>query len=267
MSARRVASQTIISDEVLWALGPATRARVVAVSTLADDPRYSGAAGVWPPAVPRRAMTSEGILSLSPDLAIIASFTAPEVRALLQDHGVRMLELSRFSGFDDYRAHVRTIAAAVDAAADGERLIAAFDRRIAGLAGPRPSAPLPAVSWGDGHAAAAGTTFDDIARTAGLTNMAAEQGLIGHIAVPLEQLVAWDPAVLVVSCPAVAPDDPACRTAEQDAAALPGVAATRAARDGRIVAVPARELSSTGEGMVTAAEILQSRLQLAGGPP
>jgi iron complex transport system substrate-binding protein len=266
-SPTRIASQTILSDEVLWALGPATRARVVTVSTLADDRRYSGAAGVWPPEIPRRAMTSEGILSLSPDLAIIASFTSPEVRALLQGHGVRLLELSGFAGFADYRAHVRTIAAAVGATADGERVVAEFDARIAALAAGRPSGRLSAVSWGDGHAAAAATTFDDVAATAGLSNMAAEKGLIGHVAVPLEQLVAWDPAVLVVSCPATLPDDPACRAAERDAAALPGVTATRAAQTGRIVAIPARELASTGEGMVTAAAILQARLRGAEAPP
>lgn len=265
--ARRVVSQTVLSDEVLWALGPDARARVVGVSALADDARYSDVADAWPPAIPRRALTSEGLLALDPDLAIVASFTSPEVRALLVAHGVRLLELDRFAGFADYRAHVRRIAAAIDVAAAGEHLLASFDAELAALRARRPAVRLPAVSWGDGWAAGAGTTFDDIAEAAGLSNLAAEQGLSGHGAIPLEQLVAWDPAVLVVSCPAGDPDAAACREAERAAASLPGVAATRAAQEGRIVAVPARALASTGAGMITAAAVLQARLTPAEDPP
>lgn len=265
--ARRVVSQTVLGDEVLWALGPAARARVVGVSALADDARYSDVAGLWPPDVPRRALTSEGLLSLAPDLAIVASFTAPEVRALLVDHGVRLLELEQFRGLADYRAHVRRIAAAVDAAPAGEALLGELDADLAALRARRPRARLAALSCGDGYCAGAGTTFDDVADAAGLSNLAAEKGLSGHVAVPLEQLVSWDPPVLVVSCPASAPDDPACRAAEAAAAAQPGVAATTAARIGRIVAVPARALASTGAGMITAASVLQARLTPAEAPP
>nr|WP_263429907.1 ABC transporter substrate-binding protein [Nannocystis pusilla] len=263
--ARRIVSQTILSDEVLWALGPAAQARVVGVSALADDPRYSGAAGVWPPAVPRRALTSEGLLALQPDLAVIASFTAPEVRELLSTHGVRLLELTQFRGFADYRAHVRRLAAVVEDPAAGERLVADLDARLARLAAREPAPRLAAISWGDGHAAAAGTSFDDIAEAAGLSNLAKEKGLEGHVPVALELMVSWDPPVIVIACPAAEPDDPACRAAEAATAALPGVRATAAARDGRIVAVPGRALTSTGEGMARAAELLQARL--GAGPP
>lgn len=265
--ARRVVSQTILSDEVLWALGPDARARVVGVSSLADDVRYSGIADVWPADVPRRALTSEGLLALDPDLAIIASFTSPEVRALLAGRGVRLLELQSFTGFDDYRAHVRRIAAAVDQARAGERLLADFDRRIAGLKAARPAVRLGAVSWGDGHTAGGGTSFDDIADAAGLYNLSKEKGFFGHVPLALELLVAWDPEVLVVACPATGPDDPACREAEAATAALPGVRATAAARAGRVVAVPARALASTGEGMALAAEVLQARLRAGTEPP
>ncbi|MDC0715453.1 ABC transporter substrate-binding protein [Nannocystis bainbridge] len=259
--AHRIVSQTILSDEVLWALGPAAQARVVGVSALADDPRYSGVAGVWPPATPRRALTSEGLLALAPDLAVIASFTSPEVRELLTSHGVRLLEFTRFTGFADYRSHVRQLAAAVEDPAAGERLIADLDGRLARLAARRPAIRLAAVSWGDGHAAAAGTSFDDVAEAAGLSNMAKEKGLEGHVPVALELMVSWDPPVIVTGCPAPEPDDPACRAAEAAVAALPGVRATAAARGGRIFAVPARALASTGEGMARAAEILQDRLR------
>ena len=259
--ARRVLSLTVLSDEILWALGPETRARVVGLSVMADDPRYSRVAGLWPAEVPRLAVTSEGLLARDPDLVVIASFTSPEIKALLTSQRVRLLEFDSFTGFADYRAHLRALASAVDAAPVGERAVAELDARLTALATRRPAiTAITAVSWGDGYAATGGTTFADIAAAAGLVNLPERAGLSGHVPVAMEQLVAWDPEVIVISCPAAAPDDPACAAAEAAFAAGPGLAATRAARQRGVIAIPARDLGSTGEGMVVAAELLQARV-------
>ncbi len=255
---RRVLSQTVLSDEILWALGPEARARVVGVSVMADDPRYSRIAGTWPDSVPRLAVTSEGLLARAPDLVVIASFTSPEIKALLAAQHVRLLELDSFTGFTDYRQHVRALASAVETT--GEPLLTALDTRLAALAARRPAIAPTAVSWGDGYAATGATTFADIAAAAGLVNLPERKGLSGHVPVAMEQLVAWDPEIIVVSCPAITPDDPACAHAEATFAAGPGITATRAARNHGVIAIPARDLGSTGEGMLVAAEILQARI-------
>lgn len=258
--AARVLSQTVLSDEILWDLGPAAQARVVGVSVMADDPRYTRIAGRWSPDIPRLAATSEGLLARRPDLVIIAAFSAAELKALLAAQGVRVLEFAEFTGFADYRRHVREVAAAVDAAAEGEALLRAVDDRLAALAARRPADPPTAVSWSDGFTAAADTTFADIADAVGVVNLAARQGLSGHVPVTIERLVAWDPAYIVIACPAAAPADPACPAAEAEFAARPGLAVTTAARTGRVIAVPARDLASTGEGMLLTAEALQARV-------
>ncbi len=250
--ARRIASQTILSDEVLWSLGDAAQRRVVAVSPLVDDPRYSTVAQTWPTLIPRLPGDSEGLLALDPDLVIIASFTSAETRAFLEAQGVSVLRLEGFSGFDDLWRHTRTIAAASGASEAGERLIEAqraelmaLDLRIGD--GHRPAA----VSWSQGFVAGADTTFDDIARHAGLTNLAGEKGLSGHVALSVEELVAWDPPVIVIGC-----EPPRCPEAEAEFAARPGIEATRAAREGRVIALPGAYLSSTGAGMISAARLL-----------
>lgn len=251
----RIASQTILSDELLHALGPAVQGRVIAVSPLVDDPRYSTIVGAWPAAVPRLAGTSESLLALRPDLVIIASFTAPETRAFLRAHGVRTIELDTFTGLADLDRHTRAIAAAVDAADEGERLIAERSARLADLAeGHARGRPLAALAWGDGLLAAGGTTFSSIAAAAGLKNMAEEKGLKGHVSIPVEAIVAWDPEAIVIGC-----EPPSCAEAEAEMAARPGIAATRAARGGAVIAIPTRFLASTGDGMITAAERLQAR--------
>lgn len=251
----RVASQTVLADEVLWDLGPAVQAVVVAVSPMADDARYSRVVDRWPAALPRAAGTSEALLALVPTLVILASFTAPETRRLLEQAGLATLVLERFDGFDDYRANVRAIAAAVAAVEAGLRVVAEFDERLATLrlaASVRPRV----VSWNEGSVPAAGTTFDDIATAAGYTNLPAHEGRRGHLQVSLEQLVAWDPDVVVVPC-----DAAACGEAAAELAARPGLGATRAVREGHVVGVPSPALYSTGAGMLDAVE------RLAAAPP
>lgn len=252
-SSPRIASQTVLADEVLWDLGPTVHPIVVAVSPMADDPRYSRVVGQWPPEIQRAAGTSEALLALRPTLVVLASFTAAETRQLLEQAGLRTLVLERFDGFEDYRANVRAIAAAVGAAEEGERVIAEFDARLAALRlepGVRPRV----VSWNEGSVPAAGTTFDDAAAAAGWINLPAQEGRRGHLQVSVEQLVAWDPDAIVVPCGA-APGDAkaqgsACSEAAAEIAELPGLRATRAARAGAVIGVPSYALYSTGTAML-----------------
>ncbi len=252
---KRIASQTILSDEILWALGEQVRERVVAISPLADDARYSSAPGRWPAAIPRLSGSSEALLALRPQVVIIASFTAPESRAFLETQKIEILHLDGFSGFEDLWRHTRTIAASIGAEAEGERLIQAQKAELAAIAETLDKRPWPAaLAWSDGFVAGAGTSFDDIAEYAGFTNLAAEHGLSGHVALPLEELVAWDPAVIVIAC-----EPPRCTESEAELASRPGIAATRAAREDGILAIPAAHLSSTGAGMLSATKLLRKR--------
>lgn len=246
----RVASQTVLADEVLWDLGPEVRAKVVAVSPMADDPRYSRVVAKWPASVPRAAGTSEALIALQPTLVVLASFTAPETRSLLEQAGLGTLVLERFDGFEDYRANVRAIAAAVEAVEAGERVVAELDARLGALR-LQPRVRPRVVSWNEGSVPAAGTTFDDIATAAGFVNLPAQEGRRGHLQVSLEQLVAWDPDVIVVPC-----GEGACDHVAAELTTRPGLGATRAVREGAVVGIPSPALYSTGAGMLDAVQRL-----------
>ncbi|MEM9458754.1 MAG: ABC transporter substrate-binding protein [Myxococcota bacterium] len=250
-STLRVASQTVLSDEVLWDLGPPAHDVVVAVSAMADDARYCRVAQQWPASLPRAAGTSEALLALAPNLVIVASFTAAETRRLLEQAGLRTVVLETFDGFADYRANVRAIAGAVECSEAGERLVADFDARLAALTmtaevGPR------VVSWNEGSVPGAGTTFDDAATAAGYRNVPTLEGRRGHLQIGVEQLLAWDPEVIVVPC-----GDTDCSRAAATIAARPGIRATRAAREGAVIGIPSRSLYSTGAGMLDVVQRLR----------
>ena len=250
----RVVSQTVASDEILWMLGPVTRARVVGVSKMVDDPRYSGVPDTWPDDLPRVPGTSESLVAARPDLVIVADFTAAETLSLLEHSGIETLRLSGFGGFDDFRRHIRSVAKAVEAVDAGEALVARFDERLEALRVPLGDSPPAVVSYNGTHVAGAETTFDDEARAAGFVNPSARKDIEGHQAVPLEQLLSWDPRWVVVDCPRGA-----CDAKARDLAQRSGWSATRAAREHGIIAIESRHLYSTTFGMLEVVDRLRAR--------
>lgn len=255
---RRIISQVVLADEILWALGPQAQAQVVGISAMADDGRFSGAAGQWPASVPRVQTGSETLVSMAPDLVILASFSGVEQRALLDKAGIPLLIMDGWSGFDDYRRHIEELARAAGVPADGARLITALDQTLAALP-PAPAKRPTAVSFNSGSVAGRGTTFDDVATRAGYENLAATRGLEGHGQVSLEELLTWDPDVILTSCgtscDALGPIDP------PDAV----LAKTRAAESGGMLGAPSAILFSTGAGMLTLTQQLAAH-RIGGGP-
>lgn len=255
-AAVRIASVTIDSDATLWALGEDVRGNVVAVSALVDDTRYSPIVGTWPSSIPRVKGTSESLLALQPSVAFVAEWSDPAGRALLESASIDVVVLSGYGGFDDYRARVRTIAKAVDAVPQGESLVEEFDKSLAAARSTAGNG-LSIVSYATGNVAAAGTTFADEVEAAGFVNIPSREGLQGHAAVGLEQLVAWQPAAIVIPCE----DD--CSKTEAAFADRPGVDATPAAKNGRIIAIDGPLLFSTGPRMVEVTAALTARIQKA----
>ncbi len=247
----RIASQTIDSDATLWALGPSVQANVVAVSNLADDTRYSPIADVWPTSVPRVSGTSEALVALQPTLVFLAEWSDPNARALLENAVDRVIVLSGYGGFEDYRTRTRIIARAVGATTDGERLVTAFDERLEKIRVANHGTTI--VSYGSGSVPGADTTFADAAEAAGYVNLPSREGLVGHTAVSLEQLVAWQPDAIVVPC------EGPCEETQTTFASKPGVAATPAARNGRIIAIEGALLFDTGPRMLDVTEALAGR--------
>jgi iron complex transport system substrate-binding protein len=259
--ARTFASTILLADDALWALGPEVRARTVAVSALADDPRYSESVGQWPKDLPRVGPNPAEIVALRPDVVFLASFSDQAYRAALAEH-FELVVLESFSGFEDYRKNLRTIGSAVGESAEVEKVIADFDRRLAELESKRPpneSTWPTCVSYESGYVAGANTSFDDAARAAGCRNLVSKAGVEGHAAVDTEQLVAWAPDYLVVSC--AGPESADCERREAQLREMAGINTLAAVAEGRVIAVHPAQLSSVGEGMLELTSTLASSLR------
>ena len=240
---------------LLALLGP-DLGRLVAVSTLADDAHYSNIAGRMPPTLKGRCGGElESLLALRPDLAVLATFSRPELLAHLNAAGVHTFVLSAFTNLDDIEHHIDTLGHLTHTEGAARALLDDFRHTRAELAkavaasrAPRPSVleffPAAPVSG-------AATLFDDLVRSAGGRNLAAEQGFKGWPQISAETLASLRPDLIVAGGEA-ADRDSVLRTMR----AAPGWKEMPAVREGRLVLIPDRQLAATSP------HILQALAQL-----
>jgi ABC-type Fe3+-hydroxamate transport system substrate-binding protein len=255
--AQRVVSRTVFADEVLWALGPTVHARVVGVSPMADDPRYSMVAGLWPSETPRLGRNPEQLLALAPDLVILASFSEVEYRAAIEGK-VAVLELDDFDGFASYVANLERIGDALGVADEAARLRDEFTTRRATLEARRPPEDQrpSVIAWDHGYVPGSETSFDDAASTAGFRNLAAAHDLVGHQRIDAEQLIAWQPEWIVIGC-----GEQTCAEAITQLGEQPGFSRLAAVTSGHVIAIESPYLATTGAGQLELAARMQARLE------
>jgi iron complex transport system substrate-binding protein len=250
---RRIVSQTLATDEILFALG--LQARLVGASSLARDEAYSNVVAEASSSGVPSVSDAEQILRLTPDLVFVASYSRAEVVRLLGASGAPVYRFTNFERLEDIEANIRRVGEVTGDEAAAERLVAAMRDRLRRIAARHPSAaaarPRVLSYSASGFTAGKNTLFDEIVRHAGGLNVAAEHGLTGFPRIGAEQALAWDPDYLVAG---FSRDQKTMVRARL--LANPAVASTRAARSDRIVLLDNRALLSTSHHIVHAIEEL-----------
>lgn len=193
----RIVSLDLCTDQLLIEL--VGRERIAAVTHLAADASVS--------AIPAKAKglpvtrgVAEDVLRYDPDLILAGPFGVSATVDLLRRLKRNIVIVQQAADLDGVRAAVRAVAAAVGEGAKGEAMIAAFDRRLAGLTPPadatRPTAIIYQVG---GTVSGPGSLAEATLIAAGFRNKAAEYRLTRGGQVPLELLVAAPPDLLVLS--------------------------------------------------------------------
>jgi len=204
------------------------------------------------------AFRAEQLLGLAPDLVIAHSWQPADTIARLKQAGVPVLRLADANRWADLRTQFVLLGSILAVEDQAAALLSEYDRRVADLLLEQNGVPtLTAVCYSNGGAggwaAGSDTMHNEMLRLAGLTNLAAEQGLVGHDTMTFEELLVLDPDVLVVG--GAADGQQAGGTAallrESDAlAALSSVSADR------IVELPSWLYDTTSQYVVDAAEQL-----------
>jgi iron complex transport system substrate-binding protein len=251
----RIISQTLGTDEILFAICPPDR--IVGLSTLARDEVYSNVVAQARASSAPPSLGAEQVLRLKPDLIFVASYSRAEIVEVLRATHAPIFRFANFDRLDDIKTNIRIVGRAIGEDAAADRLIADMDRRLAALASRAQGKPRPQVMTfsADGYTAGGATLFDDVIQAAGGVNTSAGHGICGYKRISAEQVLQWNPDVIVAG--AKPGQDQVVREGLLRNAA---VAATRAGREGRIVTMPEREFVAASQHVVNAAETLSAAL-------
>lgn len=188
-AAPRVMSLDYCADQYVLALSP--RENIVGLSYRADDPdsfMREHARGL-----PVRRATVEAVVAARPDVVVRYWGGDARLEAMLERRGVTVLKVDEATGFADVHANIRRVAAGLEQAEAGERMIAAMNMKLAAASGAWNGAPALYLTPG-GFTAGPGTLVHAILEAAGLKGVAGP----GYAPVSLEALVLKPPAALVL---------------------------------------------------------------------
>lgn len=199
---RRSGAPTIVS------LNPCTDAilaevaepqQILAISAYSHDP----AASSMDMAVARRfravSGTVEEVLALHPDLVVGSTFTPPATAQAMARLGMRFEQFGMAGTVEESEAQVRRLAALAAHPERGEALIARMRGALDANRAP-PGAPVSALVWQSGGIVPGPSTLiADLLRRTGFANAAAAQGLGQADLLPLEQVLAAPPRLILAA--------------------------------------------------------------------
>ncbi|NBW07624.1 MAG: ABC transporter substrate-binding protein [Caulobacteraceae bacterium] len=141
--------------------------------------------------------TAEEIIAREPDLVITGRFSAATGRAL-DRLGVRTVVFDVPETVEASLAQVREVARLAGAPERGEAMVARIEAALTEAA-PKPGTPRLStlVFMPGGFASGPGTLMDEMMRRMGLDNAATKYGLRQSMSVPLEQVIADPPDLLL----------------------------------------------------------------------
>ncbi|MEW8628113.1 MAG: ABC transporter substrate-binding protein [Candidatus Thiodiazotropha sp.] len=194
---QRVVSLNLCSDQLLLML--ASPEQVASVSHLAVEESSSFVAR-QAAAYPLNHARLEEIIRLQPDLVITVPYTNPRLVSSLHQLGFKTYQLTLGSQLSEIRSEITELANRLGQQARGAAIIDAMQQQI-GVEDEQIPADRPRALFYQprGYTSAAGTLQDEAMRLAGWRNTATEAGLSGYVAAPLEQVIEWQPELLITS--------------------------------------------------------------------
>ena len=245
----RIASQSLPTDHLLFAVVPVER--IAAVSIYADRPQYSNVVRL----VRRHGIPAlrdaEQAIRLQPDLLLVSNISRADFTDLARKAGIPTYAMRTvFRSLAEIENGLLRIGdltgepqAAAAAAAEFKAAVeAAAARRPPGG---RHSPPRVLALSGFSSSYGKDSLFEDIVTKLGAVNVGSEQGLGEWGKVGGEQIAVWNPDWIVTGAGGGDPAEVKARLA-----ADPAVAVTAAGRNGRILVVEDRHYGTTSQHIV-----------------
>ncbi|WP_082384471.1 ABC transporter substrate-binding protein [Erythrobacter sp. SG61-1L] len=185
------------SDAILAEV--AAPGQLLAISHYSHDPRATSMDLATARRFAATGGTAEEVFALRPDVVVAGSFLPGATRRAFERQGIRVQTLDVAHDVAGSEAQVRQLAALAGRPAQGEALVARIEAALDQARAPVGSAPVDALVWQQGGIVAGPDSLiaDLLART-GFSSHAATRGLGQGAYLPLEQVLA-DPPSLVLA--------------------------------------------------------------------
>ena len=259
----RIVSQTLATDEILLSLVDSSR--IAAVTTFARDNQISNVAD-RAAAIPH-ALTQnvETIISLRPDLVLVADWSDPAPVKQMRDAGLAVYLMASGVSVPAIEQKIEKLALMTDEQEKGRQIVAEIEgrldavaRKVSRLSLTQRLRVMDYATWGS--AQGPGSSWDEIVRRAGLVNAVA--GLapddLGQVPVAKEKILQIDPDLLVL--PGWVYGDPKGAAAflsrvTQD----PAFRGLAAIRNNKVLVMPEKLKSTTSQYIASAVEWLAQK--------
>ncbi len=240
---KKIASGTVGTDEVLLEILKGEEERIVALSKLADDPRYSFITQIPKSVKARVGDNVENVLLLKPDIVFLASYTGALISEQLKAAGIKVHVQKSFDSFDDVKANIQEVGNLVGKPKEALALVKGMEAKIARAKkeqktckkGKKPSfLQYVANDFLPGE----GTIIDDVGHIAGYRNLLRDISWKGWAQISQEILIQQNPDVIIAS----ENDAPTKEKMLEILRKSPTWKRMSAVREGRIILVPDRLL-------------------------
>lgn len=250
---QRICSVTLAADEMLRAL--VEPERLVAVTSLADDAGISNVSGCYPTSIPRIRADLEQIIALHPDLVCVAPYNSADFLELLRRSNLPVFRQEDIQTFAEVEQGIVALGEQVGASEKAKAVVAGMERRLNDLrAALAPATTRPRVLfWSGGWIAGRNTTIGEMIERAGGINVGAELDQEGAGEISDERILKVDPDVLLLT--AWKADEPSGAMG-----LTPTLRMLRAVREGHVVSLEGRYLSTVSQFVVDGAERLARKL-------
>jgi iron complex transport system substrate-binding protein len=256
----RIASLTLPSDEILLSL--TARERIIMVTSFAADARLSWISPLVAGMRTAPEVNVEELISLSPDLVVVADWSDAGKVAQLRSAGVPVYVAGSARGVEAVAEKIRRLARVTGDEARGAAIVAEMRARLQAVA--RKVAAVPAArrprildysSWGG--AMGRGSTWDEVVRLAGLVNAAGPLAADSWGQVPLsrEKLLELDPDILALPGWLYGKGNDPDRFAAE-VASDPALRLLKAVRGGRVFRIPGPVQETSSQYIAAAVEWL-----------
>ncbi len=172
--------------------------QLLAISAYSQDPASSSMDLARARAMRGVSGTVEEVAALRPQVVVASTFEAPATTGALRRLGFRLEQFGLAATVEDSIAQVRALARIAGHPERGEALVARIQAALA--AARSTGTPIPAVVWQSGGIVPGqGTLITDLLARTGFANAAAQRGLHQADLLPLEDMLAHPPRLILTA--------------------------------------------------------------------